>query len=123
MSKRGWIWLGGYIGTIFAANWATEWLLQLVCCGRDDGVEVFPSWDAADSFRKSYCSGPGVLRADRPEYGGHEALGKAYHVRRRLTPSEQMLVGPVLDIRGTPEQEERWKRAQAAFPHGTLPKF
>ena len=47
------------------------------------------------------------------EYGA-----SAVHIRRRLSPEEEALVGPVLDIRGTPEHATRaWAVAKL------LPKF
>lgn len=39
------------------------WLLQLVCCGYDDGTERFATWEEADEFRESYCSLPGHQRS------------------------------------------------------------
>lgn len=36
-----------------------------------------------------------------------EWSGTAYHIRRRLTPTEQRHVGPALDIRRTPEAAAR----------------
>jgi hypothetical protein len=51
-----------------------------------------------------------------------EWTGRAFHVRRRLSQSEQLLVGPVVDVRGTPEADERWAAAQAAVPI-ELPKW
>lgn len=36
-----------------------------------------------------------------------EWSGKAFHLRRRLTPAEAHWTGPVLDIRGTPEARQR----------------
>lgn len=43
-----------------------------------------------------------------PELGEwHEWSGVAYHVRRRLSPAEQVLVGEVADIRGTREAVRR----------------
>ena len=49
---------------------------------------------------------------------GDSALGeweergeKAYHVRRRLTPEEQVSIGVACDLRGLPEAEERLQRA------------
>lgn len=36
-----------------------------------------------------------------------EWTGAAYHIRRRLTPTEQTQVGPAVDIRGTPEARQR----------------
>lgn len=33
--------------------------------------------------------------------------GRAFHLRRRLTPAEAAPVGPVRDIRGTPEARRR----------------
>jgi hypothetical protein len=40
----------------------------------------------------------------------------AYHVRRRLTPEEQVLVGEAIDIRGTAEARERVERALSSLP-------
>jgi hypothetical protein len=37
----------------------------------------------------------------------HEWSGVAYHIRRRLTPTEQQRIGPAIDIRGTPEARQR----------------
>lgn len=39
--------------------------------------------------------------------GEWEEFGSAYHVRRRLNAQEQRSVGPVIDIRGTPEETRR----------------
>lgn len=36
-----------------------------------------------------------------------EWTGRAYHVRRRLTPDEQVEIGEVIDVRGTTEGTER----------------
>lgn len=39
-----------------------------------------------------------------------EYTGYAFHLRRRLSSSEQSKVGDAIDTRGTPEQEKRWMR-------------
>lgn len=39
-----------------------------------------------------------------------EWTGRAFHLRRRLTRSEQREVGPVVDIRRTPEAHRRAER-------------
>jgi hypothetical protein len=44
--------------------------------------------------------------------------GSAFHVRRRLTPEEEAIVGPVIDIRGTPAIDERLAEVRAL---GLLP--
>lgn len=36
-----------------------------------------------------------------------EWTGKAYHIRRRLTPEEQEYVGPVVDIRADRDEVDR----------------
>ena len=41
-----------------------------------------------------------------------------FHLRRRLSAEEQLIVGDVLDIRGTPEQDKRWQRVQQYLPVG-----
>lgn len=40
----------------------------------------------------------------------YEWSGRVYHVRRRLTEEEERLVGPVVDVRGTPEGARRHGR-------------
>lgn len=40
-----------------------------------------------------------------------EVTERAVHVRRRLTPREELMTGPEVDIRGTSEVEERKNRA------------
>jgi len=46
----------------------------------------------------------------------HESTGRAYHVRRRLSPSEEPTVGPVVDVRGTPEARRRLARVARYVP-------
>jgi hypothetical protein len=36
-----------------------------------------------------------------------EMHGRVFHLRRRLSPDEASLVGPVIDVRGTPEAARR----------------
>jgi len=52
----------------------------------------------------------------------HQWTGVAYHVRRRLSAQEQMLVGPVVDIRGTEEADQRWRAASASRPDIKFPR-
>lgn len=40
----------------------------------------------------------------------------AYHVRRRLTPHEQLLVGDVCDLRGLPEALTRFEAMRHVLP-------
>lgn len=57
----------------------------------------------------------GVGEASRGEWserGGWEF----FHLRRRLSTEEELLVGPVMDIRGTPEAERRRARVLVARP-------
>lgn len=52
-----------------------------------------------------------------PELGEwREWTGRAFHIRRRLTADEQLPVGPVVDIRRTPEARDR----AAALPRKLL---
>ena len=39
------------------------WYLRLVCCGRDGGVTLHPSWEEADETRQSYVSVEGHERS------------------------------------------------------------
>jgi len=36
------------------------WAVRLICCGRDDGVERFTTWEDANAFREAYTSGAAV---------------------------------------------------------------
>lgn len=40
-----------------------------------------------------------------------EWTGKAYHIRRRLSPEEQLVTGDAIDLRQTPEAKERLQEA------------
>jgi hypothetical protein len=44
---------------------------------------------------------------DRTRGEWEEIRPKAFHIRRRLSASEDLLVGPVVDVRGTLEAQER----------------
>jgi hypothetical protein len=46
--------------------------------------------------------------------------GKAYHIRRRLTEDEALPIGPVIDIRGTPEAENRLRPVRHLLPPGFI---
>jgi hypothetical protein len=50
----------------------------------------------------------------------HEWTGYAWHVRRRLTPDEEKLVGPVVDCRGTDEWTKRLKAVRHVLPEAAL---
>lgn len=39
---------------------ADNWQVRLICCGREDGIQQFDTWDEAEQFREAYISGPGV---------------------------------------------------------------
>lgn len=47
-----------------------------------------------------------------------EWTGRAFHVRRRLSAREQRNVGPVVDVRGTPEAERRLSVVRKWLPAG-----
>lgn len=60
----------------------------------------------------------GVGDKDAGEW--HEWTGRTYHVRRRLTPDEQKITGPALDVRGTPEALKRIHRVRSLAPYVPL---
>ena len=39
------------------------WILQLTCCGRDDGTWSMPTWEEADKFREDYLNAGGHKRS------------------------------------------------------------
>jgi len=52
------------------------------------------------------------------ELGQWEEMGRAFHVRRRLTAEEAEMVGEVVDIRGTPEARRRLRSVSHLLPAG-----
>lgn len=58
-----------------------------------------------------------LLNVGDPSRGEwHEWSGKAYHIRRRLNAEEDLLVGPVEDIRGTVEATMRLMPVRRMLP-------
>jgi hypothetical protein len=47
-----------------------------------------------------------------------EWTGRAFHLRRRLSPVEAEQVGPVVDVRHTPEQMRRFEALRLVLPPG-----
>jgi hypothetical protein len=45
----------------------------------------------------------------------------AFHLRRRLSCAEQLTVGNAIDLRGTPEALERFKRIADTIPQELTP--
>jgi hypothetical protein len=62
----------------------------------------------------AYAALAGVGDRGRGEWV--ESGEKAFHVRRRLTPAEEALTGPAIDLRGTGEAETRLRAALAWLP-------
>ena len=46
------------------------WRLRLICCGKDNGSQIFKTWEDAEDFRLSWTTGPGV--AKEPDEIGHD---------------------------------------------------
>jgi hypothetical protein len=86
-----------------------------------------PVWHAS-AAPTSIRLGPQLLERfarDALEGVGDAGLGEwveqgdiAVHVRRRLTEREELLVGPVIDIRGTSEATERLRSVSHLLPAG-----
>lgn len=54
-----------------------------------------------------------------PKLGEWVEVGQtAMHLRRRLNEVEQVMVGPVVDVRGTPDGQFRMERARRFLPAG-----
>jgi hypothetical protein len=49
----------------------------------------------------------GVGDASNGEW--EEFTGRAYHIRRRLSAEEEAVIGPAVDLRGTPEAVSRFE--------------
>ena len=61
----------------------------------------------------------GVGSAEVGEW--HENRPLAYHVRRRLTPTEEVVVGPAIDIRGTDEAINRIRALLVSYGNRVIP--
>lgn len=60
----------------------------------------------------------GVGDATLGEWAEPGITRDAFHLRRRLTPAEAEPIGPVIDVRGTPEQASRYMAVLPYFPPG-----
>lgn len=69
-------------------------------------------WDTLRSLALAALSGVGDDKLGQWEEQGQHA----YHVRRRLTPSEQRPIGDAVDCRGTPEAIRRFAGARRWMP-------
>jgi len=67
-----------------------------------------------DLQRIALCALEGVGNARLGEW--REFTGKAFHIRRRLRPTEEMLIGPVIDLRSSQEGVERFERMKPFIP-------
>ena len=70
------------------------WRVRMICCGKDEGFELFKTWDSADAFRNEYTSGYGVEQHgfSAPEHsGGHRraAIVEALCTAQRSTQPAQ----------------------------------
>lgn len=54
---------------------SARWLVELSCCGRDDGNLLAETWAEADAFREAYTSGEGARPYGRSDLSGHERAG------------------------------------------------
>jgi len=66
-----------------------EWVLDLICCGRSDGHQGCPTWDAAVQFRDSYTTGAGTVDPhgySGDGYSGHQRCA----ILRSAYPGESM---------------------------------
>ena len=68
-------------------------------------VSVGGDGDRAGRRLKAATLLVGVGDAAQGEWWEHSAI--ATHLRRRLTEEEAAMVGPVVDVRGTPEAKRR----------------
>jgi hypothetical protein len=88
-----------------------------------------PVWHASAAAHRPYIPQARLevaVYALLEGYGAPEAgewlerTAKAVHLRRRLSAAEEARVGPVVDVRGTPEARRRvaavWDRLQLAGP-------
>lgn len=62
----------------------------------------------------------GALAGVGGEQQWHQWTGYAYHLRRRLSPSEQLLVGDAVDCRTTDEWDQRFAAAKDYLPRRAL---
>lgn len=64
-----------------------RWRVILACCGRDAGVYDADTWEAADAFRESYTSGPGVNEHGYSSHGsGRQRSGVITKIGEKPTP-------------------------------------
>lgn len=63
------------------------------------------------------CARTALVGVGDPDAGEWtEWSGRAFHIRRRLSATEAEPVGPVVDVRGTPEGDRRWSACRLFLP-------
>lgn len=45
------------------SNWGSNWRVDLICCGRDDGYVVREHYTEANDFRNSYINSTHIRQA------------------------------------------------------------
>ena len=74
-----------------------RWRVRLICCGRDDGIMSFDTYEEAEAFRETYTSGPGVhtLGYSAPEHSsGHRRAAIISEApREEPTPKKLHVMG------------------------------
>lgn len=68
--------------------------------------------ETARDYAYEALAGVGDLTLGQWEEFTHHA----FHLRRRLSKAEQKVVGEAVDIRGTKEQERRWRAVMQYLP-------
>ena len=81
--------------------------------GLPTSVNVRLLVDALRSMALSVLAGVGD-----PAHQWEELGTIAFHLRRRLTPAETAVTGPVVDVRGTWEATKRQARMRRILPPG-----
>lgn len=77
-----------------------------------------PGWSLPEATLRDFAL-RAIEQVGDPTAGEwEEYTGRAYHIRRRLSAKEQESVGPVVDVRGTPEAERRYRRVARFLPVG-----
>lgn len=99
---------------------ATDWVLDLICCGHDDGRLMFSTWEAADEFRNSYIDAEGhdraaILRRAHPggPMGYFERTMPERLVRARDIPGTKAWAEIKASRPNTPERKAGYDKALA----------
>ena len=74
-----------YLTRLWGTPESHPWTLRFICCGNEDGIESFRTWEEADAFREDYTGlGQSVDTASIAPHGFSAPIYEPGHRRAAI---------------------------------------